>query len=141
VLFELNEEGKIVSHSRYPDLNRYDGESFTRLLDDVRALYPTTDAQFIEQPINTVEEAQAQIEIGYLCSGFRRFSAEFEKEAVIKGADVFLFKVTLGQDGANGTEYAWVAKLNGAFQHGSLDAEGNVIGGLGGLGSFPKDSR
>jgi hypothetical protein len=26
VLFEFNDEGKIVSHSRFPDLNKYDGE-------------------------------------------------------------------------------------------------------------------
>jgi hypothetical protein len=40
VLFELDNEGRIVSHSRFPELNKYDGKTFSVLLDDVRALYP-----------------------------------------------------------------------------------------------------
>jgi hypothetical protein len=59
VLFELNDESEIVSHSRFPEFSKYDGESFSELLDDVRALYPAPDTEFIEQPINSVEEAEA----------------------------------------------------------------------------------
>jgi hypothetical protein len=40
VLFELDGEGKIVSHSRFPELNQYDGKPFSELLNAVRALYP-----------------------------------------------------------------------------------------------------
>ncbi|MDR0889451.1 MAG: hypothetical protein LBM28_02245 [Oscillospiraceae bacterium] len=39
VLFELNDEGKIVSHSQYPGLNQYDGKNMQELLDAVVALY------------------------------------------------------------------------------------------------------
>lgn len=139
VLFELNDEGKIVSHSRYPDLNQYDGESFTRLLNDVRALYPTTDVEFSEHPISSVEQAEEQINAAYINSGYRKFSAEFEKETVIKGADVYLFKVLFRASAVSESEYGVIAKQNGAFIRGDFDANGEWQT-RGGLGSFPKNS-
>ncbi|MGI6709111.1 MAG: hypothetical protein ACOX33_08435 [Dethiobacteria bacterium] len=36
VLFELDAEGKIVSHSRFSELNKYDGKAFSELLNAVR---------------------------------------------------------------------------------------------------------
>ncbi|MDR0916401.1 MAG: hypothetical protein LBN02_04345 [Oscillospiraceae bacterium] len=44
-LFELNDEGKIVTHSKWEGLNQYDGKAFSELIDAVHALYPTTDAE------------------------------------------------------------------------------------------------
>jgi hypothetical protein len=133
-LFELNDEGKIVSRSRFPELSRYDGKPFSALLDDVRALYPAPDSDFTEQPIESVEQAESQINAAYINSGYRKFSARFEKETVIKGADVYLFKVTFGE---GAYEYGAIAKLNGAFIRGDLDDKGEMRI-LGGLGSFPK---
>jgi hypothetical protein len=51
VLFELDDEGKIISHSRFPELNQYDGKPFSELLNAVRAIYPAPEAEFTEQPI------------------------------------------------------------------------------------------
>ncbi|MDR1328119.1 MAG: hypothetical protein LBK23_00770 [Oscillospiraceae bacterium] len=163
VLFELDDAGKIVSHSRYPELNKYDGEAFSALLDAVRALYPPIKAEFIEQPINSAEQAEIQLNAAYISHGFRKFSAEFEKETVIKGADAYLFiesgsagftniintgrrpgvaregdKVSLGAYGFS--EYAVIAKKNGAFIRGDFDSNGELTT-LGGSGLFPKNSR
>jgi hypothetical protein len=138
VLFELDDNGKIVSHARYPELHKYDGEAFTALLDAVRALYPPIKAEFIEQPINSAEQAEIQLNAAYINHGFRKFSAEFEKETVIKGADAYLFKVSLGAYGFS--EYAVIAKKNGAFIRGDFDSNGELKT-LGGSGLFPKNSR
>ncbi|MDR2044055.1 MAG: hypothetical protein LBQ15_06740 [Clostridium sp.] len=140
VLFELNDDGKIVSHSRFAELSQYDGKALPELLDDVRALYPTSDLEFIEQPISSAEQAKQQTNTAYICSGFRKFSVEFEKETVIKGAAVYLFQVVFGEKGINGSEYAAIAKKNGAFLRGDLDPSGELKI-FGGLGGFPKDSR
>ncbi|HWQ50594.1 MAG TPA: hypothetical protein VN369_02220 [Terriglobales bacterium] len=139
VLFELDAEGKIVSHSRFPELNKYDGKVFSDLLNAVRALYPMPETEFNEQPIDSREQAERQINTAYINSGFRKFTAVFEKESVIKGADVYLFKVTFGEDGSTGSEYGAIAKTNGAFIRGAIDANGEfqIYGGLGG---FPKNS-
>ncbi|MDR0382080.1 MAG: hypothetical protein LBH86_08840 [Oscillospiraceae bacterium] len=140
VLFELDNNGKIMSHTRYPDLNRYDGMNFQALIDDVRALYPAPTVVFTEQPIHSAEEAQTQVETAYALWGFRKFSAAFERETTIKGAPVYLFEIALGENGSSGSEYAWIAKRNGAFQRGHREADGSFIV-AGGLGSFPKDSH
>ena len=140
VLFELNDEGKIVSHSRFADLNQYDGKPITELLNAVRALYPAPDSEFVEQPISTLEQAEKQINDAYLNSGFRKFSVEFEKETVIKGEEVYLFKVSLGNEGVNGSEYAAIAKENGAFIRGEIDSNGD-FSTYGGLGGFPKKQQ
>jgi hypothetical protein len=39
VLFEIDDNGKIKSHSRYGGLRQYDGRTLPELLEDVRALY------------------------------------------------------------------------------------------------------
>lgn len=141
VLFELDSEGKIVSHSQFPELNKYDGKPFSELISAVRAIYPMPETEFNEQPIDSLEQAERQINTAYINSGFRKFSAVFEeKESVIKGADVYLFKVTFGEDGSNGSEYGAIAKINGAFIRGTIDTNGEfqIYGGLGG---FPKNSK
>lgn len=140
VLFELDAEGKIVSHSRFPEFNRYDGKAFSELLNAVRALYPKPEAEFIEQPIDSLEQAERQINTAYINSGFRKFTAIYEKESVIKGADVYLFKITFGENGNNGSEYGAIAKINGAFIRGMIETNGEFQI-YGGLGAFPKNSR
>lgn len=140
VLFELDDEGKIVSHSRYPELNKYDGKAFSELINDVRALYPMPETEFTEQPIDSLEQAEGQINTAYINSGFRKFTTVFEKETVIKGADVYLFKVAFGENGNNDSEYGAIAKQNGAFIRGAIDTNGEfrIYGGSGG---FPKNSK
>ncbi|MHB8061056.1 MAG: hypothetical protein ACYDG2_00265 [Ruminiclostridium sp.] len=140
VLFELDAEGKIVSHSRFSELNKYDGKTFSELLNAVRAIYPTPETEFNEQPIDSLEQAERQINTAYINSGFRKFTAVFEKESVIKGADAYLFKITFGENGNNGSEYGAIAKINGAFIRGTIDTNGEfqIYGGLGG---FPKNSK
>ncbi len=140
VLFELDAEGKIVSHSRFPELNKYDGKAFSELLNAVREIYPAPETEFNEQPIDSLEQAEMQINTAYINSGFRKFTTVFEKESVIKGADVYLFKVTFGDNGNNGSEYGAIAKTNGAFIRGSIDTNGEfrIYGGLGG---FPKNVK
>ena len=133
VLFELNDEGKIVSHSQWEGFSKYDGKSFSELIDDVRALYPANDVEFTEQPIETAEQAKIQAITAYSVSGFRKFSVEYDSETIVHGADVYLFKVALGE---NGSEYAAIAKKNGAFIRGELKSDGDMQV-LGGLGSFP----
>lgn len=133
VLFELSDEGEIVSHSQWEGLNKYDGKSLPELIDDVRALYPVTDVEFTEQPISTVEQAEEQVITAYNASGFRKFSVEYNSETVIRGADVYLFKVSFG---SKDLEYAAIAKENGAFIRGELKSDGDMQV-LGGLGSFP----
>jgi hypothetical protein len=140
VLFELNDEGKIVSHSKWEGLSQYDGKSFSALIDDVEALYPPPEAEFAEQPINSLVEAENQVNVAYLNFGFRKFSVEFDSLTVIRGADAYLFKVTFGENGVNGSEYAAIAALYGAFLRGELGDDGD-INVVGGLGSFPKNSR
>jgi hypothetical protein len=51
VLFELDDAGKVVSHSRFSELNRYDGKPFSELLNAVRAVFPAAETEFTEQPI------------------------------------------------------------------------------------------
>lgn len=140
VLFELDSEGKVVSHSQFPEFNKYDGKAFSELLNAVRAIYPMPETEFTEQPIDYLEQAQRQVNTAYTNSGFRKFTAVFETESVIKGADVYLFKVSFGEDGNNGSEYGAIAKINGAFIRGTIDANGEfqIYGGLGG---FPKNSK
>ena len=140
VLFELDADGKIVSHSQFAELNKYDGKAFSELLNAVRALYPMPETKFYEQPINSLEQAEEQINTAYVNSGFRKFIAAFDKESVVNGVDVYLFKVAFGENGDNGSEYGAIAKTNGAFIRGSLDTTGEfkIYGGLGG---FPKDSK
>lgn len=140
VLFELDADGKIVSHSQFAELNKYDGKAFSELLNAVRALYPMPETEFNEQQIDSLEQAERQINAAYANSGFRKFTATFEKESVIKGADVYLFKVTFGENGDNGSEYGAIAKTNGAFIRGSIDTNGEFQI-YGGLGSFPKNSK
>jgi hypothetical protein len=141
VLFELNDEGQVVSHSRFPGFSKYDGKSFSELLDDVRALYPPPETEFTEQPINSLEEAEKQVNVAYQNFGFRKFSAEFDSLTVMRGADVYLFRVTFGENGANGSEYAAIAVRNGAFLRGEMDSDGEITGAYGGLGLFPKNSK
>ncbi len=140
VLFELDAEGKIVSHSRFPELNKYDGKAFSELLNAVREIYPTPETEFNEQPIDSLEQAGRQIYTAYINSGFRKFTIIFEKESVIKGADVYLFRVDFGENGNNGFEYGAIAKANGAFIRGLIDTNGEfqIFGGLGG---FPRNSK
>lgn len=140
VLFELDAEGKIVSHSQFSELNKYDGKAFSELLDAVRAIYPAPETEFNEQPIDSLEQAEKQINTAYVNSGFRKFTSVFEKQSVVKGADVYLFKVTFGENGNNGSEYGAIAKINGAFIRGMIDTNGEfqIYGGLGG---FPKNSK
>lgn len=140
VLFELDDEGKIVSHSRFPEFNKYDGKAFSQLLDAVRSIYPTPETQFNEQPIDSLEQAEKQINTAYVNSGFRKFISVFEKESVIKGADAYLFRVTFGENGDNGFEYGAIAKTNGAFIRGSINTNGEFQI-YGGLGSFPENSK
>ena len=98
------------------------------------------ETKFYEQPINSLEQAEEQINTAYVNSGFRKFIAAFDKESVVNGVDVYLFKVAFGENGDNGSEYGAIAKTNGAFIRGSLDTTGEfkIYGGLGG---FPKDSK
>ena len=140
VLFELDAEGKIVSHSRFSELNKYDGKAFSELLNAVQAIYPMPETEFNEQPIDSLEQAERQINTAYINSEFRKFTVVFEKESVIKGADTYLFKVTFGENGNNGFEYGAIAKLNGAFIRGAIDTNGEfqIYGGLGG---FPKNGQ
>lgn len=140
VLFELDAEGRIASHSQFPELNQYDGKPFSVLLDAVRAIYPISDAAFSEQPIDSLAQAEKQINTAYLDSGFRKFTAVFEKESILEGADVYLFKVMFGENGSNGFEYGAIAKENGAFIRGALDAYGEMQI-FGGLGGFPKNGQ
>lgn len=140
VLFELDAEGKIVSHSRFPELSKYDGKEFSELINAVWALYPALETEFNEQRIDSLEQAEGQINTAYLNSGFRKFTTVFEKESVIKGADVYLFKVTFGENGNNGSEYGAIAKTNGAFIRGSINTNGEFQI-YGGLGAFPKNSK
>jgi hypothetical protein len=140
VLFELDAEGKIVSHSQFSEFNKYDGKAFSELINAVRAIYPIPETEFNEQSIDSLEQAERQINTAYINSGFRKFTVVFEKESVIKGADTYLFKVTFGENGNNGFEYGAIAKLNGAFIRGTIDTSGEfqIYGGLGG---FPKNSK
>jgi len=140
VLFEIDAEGKIVSHSRFSELNKYDGKAFSELLNAVGAIYPMPETEFNEQPIDSLEQAEIQINTAYINSGFRKFTAVFDKESVIKGADAYLFKVTFGENGNNGSEYGAIAKLNGAFIRGTIDTNGEFQT-YGGLGGFPKNSK
>ncbi|GHV42490.1 hypothetical protein FACS189490_11580 [Clostridia bacterium] len=134
VLFELDDEGKIVSHSRFPEFSKYDGKLFSALLDDVRTLYPPPDVEFTEKPINSLEEALTQVNVAYLNIGFRKFSIEFDSLTVVRGTDAYLFKVTFGENGVNGAEYAAIAELNGAFIRGEIKIAS-------GLGPFPQNSQ
>jgi len=140
VLFELDNEGRIVSHSQFPELNKYDGKTFSELLNAVRAIYQAPETEFTEQPIDSLEQAERQINTAYLNYGFRKFTAIFERESVIKNVDVYLFKVTFGENGNSGFEYGAIAKINGAFIRGVIDADGEfqIYGGLGG---FLQNSR
>jgi hypothetical protein len=63
--------------------------------------------------------------------------AAFDRRLYIGRADVYLFRVSFGDVGANGSEYAAIAKSNGAFLRleAYADGETRVLGGLGG---FPK---
>ena len=141
VLFELDDRGAIISHSRFPELNKYDGKAFSELLDDVRAIYPKPETRFSEQPINSLEQAEVQINTAYLESGYRKFTIAFENESIIKGTDVYLFKVTFfGLDGSIGSEYGAIAKINGAFIRGEITDDGDIHI-YGGLGGFPKNSQ
>jgi hypothetical protein len=138
-LFELDSEGRMLSHSRFPGLNRYDGMTLPEFLEEVRGLYPTAGIEFIERPIGSVEQAEKQANDAYITERFRKFSLEFDSETVVQGADVYLFKVFFGDGGINGSEYAAIAKLNGAFLRLEKDADGKMKL-LGGLGEFPKNS-
>ena len=140
VLFELDSEGKMLSHSRFPGLNQYDGMTLPDFLDEARGLYPGTDVTFIEQPILSAAQAEEQVRNAYIASGFRKFSSEFDSAAIVLGTDVYLFKISFGDDGANGSEYAAIAQTNGAFVRLEKDARGELKI-LGGLGSFPKNSH
>jgi hypothetical protein len=140
VLFEVDDGGKIISHSRFPEFSKYDDKSFSELLDDVRALYPVPETEFTEKPINSLEEAENQVNAAYLNYGFRKFSVEFDSQTVMRGADVYLFKVTFGENGVNGSEYAAIATLNGAFIRGEMGSDGEIQV-AGGMGSFPKNSK
>ncbi len=140
VLFELDSEGKMVSHSRFPGLNQYDGMTLPEFLDEVRGLYAGTDVTFAEQPILSAAQAEDQVRDAYIASGFRKFSIEFDSAVIVLGADVYLFKVSFGDDGVNGSEYAAIAQNNGAFVRLEKDPRGEFKI-LGGLGSFPKNSH
>lgn len=135
VLFELNDEGKIVSHSQWEGFNKYDGKSFSGLLDDVSALYPELGVELIEQPIDTLEQAIKQVTIAYNASGYRKFSIDYKYDTVIEGVDAYLFTVSFGD---MNSEYAAIAKENGAFIRGEIASDGEFIT-LGGLGGFPWD--
>ena len=56
VLFELDDRCLIISHSRFTELNKYDGKAFSELLNDVRTLYPVPESEFAEQPIRDVNK-------------------------------------------------------------------------------------
>lgn len=137
VLFELDDTGAMHSHSKFPDLNKYDGMSLPNFLDEVRELYPAPNVEFTEQAVSSVEQAERQASDAYITDGFRKFSLTFDAETVVRGADVYLFRVSFGDGGANGSEYAAIAKSNGAFLRFETDADGETRV-LGGLGGFPK---
>ena len=140
VLFELDDKGLIISHSQFSELNKYDGKPFSVLLNDVMALYPKPETEFMEQPIDSLEQAENQINTAYINSGYLKFAASFESEAVIRGAEVYLFIVSFGDNGINGLEYGAIAKLNGAFIRGVINAD-DEFQIYGGLGSFPTNSQ
>ena len=134
VLFELDDAGKMVSHSRFEGLNQYDGMSLPDFIEIVRGLYPPqSDIEFIEQPISSAEQAESQVVTAYNASGYRSFSVEFDSETEVTGADVYLFRVSFGY---GNSEYAAIAKENGAFIRGELESDGKFRV-FGGLGSFP----
>lgn len=133
VLFELNDEGKIVSHSQWEGFNKYDGKPLSELIDDVRTLYPVIEAEFTEQPVDTIEQAKNQVITAYNASGFRKFSVAYDSETVVSGADVYLFKISFDY---GVSEYAAVAKENGAFIRGEIGSD-DGFRTFGGLGSFP----
>jgi len=133
VLFELDDRGKMVSHSRWEGLNQYDGMALPDFLEVVNRLYPQLKVEFTEQPINSVQQAENQAITAYNASGYRVFSVEFDSETVVEGAEVYLFKTTFDY---GDFEYAAIAKENGAFMRGEMasDGEWRLFGGL---GSFP----
>ncbi|MDR0491098.1 MAG: hypothetical protein LBH28_07640 [Oscillospiraceae bacterium] len=134
VLFELDDMGKMVSHSRWEGLNQYDGMTLSDFLDVVQGLYPQLENEFMEQPIHSIEQAENQVIIAYNASGFRKFEVDFDSETVVKGADVYLFKISFNY---GSIEYAAIAKENGAFIRGEMASDGELRI-FGGLGSFPK---
>ena len=137
VLFELDEVGKMVSHSRWEGLNQYDGMTLPDFLNAVHGLYPQLENEFTEQPINSVEQAENQVIAAYNASGFRKLTVEFDSETVVGGANVYLFKISF--DYGN-FEYAAIAKENGAFIRGEMASDGELKVS-GGLGSFPWNRR
>jgi hypothetical protein len=54
-----------VSHSRFDQFNKYDGKEFSELLDAVQALYPAPETEFTEQAVNSLEQAESQINVAY----------------------------------------------------------------------------
>jgi hypothetical protein len=137
VLFELDDMGRMVSHSRWEGLNRYDGMSLPDFLEIVQGLFPQIENEFTEQPINSVQQAENQVVAAYNASGYRVFSVEFDSETVVGGAHVYLFKVLFD----NGDiEYAAIAKENGAFIRGEMTSDGE-LSVFGGLGGFPWNRR
>ena len=133
VLFELDDMGKMVSHSQWEGLNQYNGMTLPDFLDVVQGLYPQLDSEFTEQPIDSIEQAKNQVITAYNASGFRKLSAEFDSETVVGGANVYLFRISFDY---GDTEYAAIAKENGAFIRGEMASDGELRVS-GGLGSFP----
>jgi hypothetical protein len=129
--------GKIVSHSRWGGLNKYDGMTLQSFVEVVNGLYPQLENEFTEQPINSVQQAEHQVITAYNASGFREFSVEFDSETVVGGANVYLFKISFGY---GDTEYAAIAKENGAFIRGEMAAD-DELRVFGGLGGFPWNRR
>ena len=132
-LFELDDAGKMVSHSRWEDLNQYDGMPLADFMEVIRGLYPPPDTEFSEQPVSSAGQAYDQVIAAYNASGFRRFSVEFDSETVVAGADVYMFKVSFAY---GVSEAAAIAKENGAFIRGEIDPDGEFRT-AGGLGAFP----
>ena len=135
VLFELDDMGKMVSHSQWEGLNQYDGMALPDFLDVVQGLYPQLDSEFTEQPIGSIEQAKTQVITAYNASGFRKLSAEFDSETIVGGVNVYLFRISFDY---GDSEYAAIAIENGAFIRGELASDGELRVS-GGLGSFPRN--
>ena len=137
VLFELDDMGKMVSHSRWEGLNQYNGMTLPDFLDIIQGLYPQLENEFTEQSVSSVQQAENQVITAYYASGYQVFSVEFDSETVIGGANVYLFKISFNY---GDFEYAAIAKENGAFIHGEMTSDGDLRT-RGGLGSFPWNRR
>jgi hypothetical protein len=115
VLFELDDAGKMHSHSRFEELNKYDGYTLPDFLDEVRGLYPAKQ--------NPADESDAQPEADVISpdQAYRLLLEQYSQMGITVTAElqavttlwetteVYLFAIT----GDEVAQYAGIVISNG----------------------------